>query len=173
MNKPANLDKRIKVVKKWAGGLLVSYPVSYSDDIVDPPVEPPAGYEFKDIGMGYELNCRPPLKFSLLRELDPIEKAWEAYWHIVDDYARQQFEQVVKPWLKRKGYDFVAGNGTWVVSKDNPRNRAYGYDLIDEDQIPQKVLAVLQYEVPGYPGNDLGSLMPDYNYAVDVQNNGE
>ena len=52
-------------------GYVVSIPVVYhwnggQEDIVDPPVEPPPGWEFHDLVMGLNMNTHPPRKTVLM-----------------------------------------------------------------------------------------------------------
>jgi hypothetical protein len=66
--------------ERWADGRLVRFPVSYRynggvtiDDEWYPGVEVPApivpeGYELVGIGVGLQLNARPPLATYLLRK---------------------------------------------------------------------------------------------------------
>jgi len=92
-----------------------------------------------------------------MKQKNKLLAAWDEYNKVVDAYAVERFESVVKPWLIRHDYNFLAGNGTWYVFDKNG-------DAVDPDYgaIPIRVLVALETEVPGLPANDLGSLMPDF-----------
>lgn len=87
-------------------------------------------------------------------EKQALELTFAKYEKAVDAYAEMMQEKYVLPYLKRKGLHFMAGNGLWYIGK--------GDNYIDPDDLPSRVREVLWMEVPGYPANDLGSLMPDY-----------
>ncbi len=100
-----------------------------------------------------------------------MQQAWEAYWEVVQAYAQRRHDEVLKPWLKQKGYDLSTGMGTWGVWE--PAGPGERDVLIDRGDLPKRVRRVLEEAVPGYDGGDLGSIMPQYDYLVDVANNGD
>lgn len=71
----------LKKTEKWADGYLVQYPVSYKYNggtIIDgewykgfkvPPPEIPEGYELVDIGIGLQLNSKPPIATKYLKPI--------------------------------------------------------------------------------------------------------
>ena len=88
--------------------------------------------------------------------MDKLSEAWLEYEEFVFQYAKRKFEIVVLPFLVKNGYIFAAGNGDWFIGFDND------YRLYD-NEIPERILNVLKTEIPGFPANDLGSLMPNHN----------
>jgi len=71
------LDKRIHILRKRHDGYEVSFPVSYEWNggpsvVVDPPVEPPPGWEFHSLACGLNMNARPPRQTVLMakKEID-------------------------------------------------------------------------------------------------------
>ena len=77
------IDKcKLEYAEKWCLGCLVRFPVSYTYNggvtvdgewyegfKVAPPVVPP-GFELVSIGIGYQLNARPPVATQYLCPLD-------------------------------------------------------------------------------------------------------
>jgi hypothetical protein len=70
-----DFDSRIIIGKKWCDSFLVMIPVTthYNGSpsiVVDPPVQPPTGYKFRDISVGLQRNAKPALATYYL---EPIE----------------------------------------------------------------------------------------------------
>ena len=93
---------------------------------------------------------------------NPIEKAFNEYENKVFQYAKEQFEKVIKPYCQKHELQFLAGNGTYYLGANKHRQNN-GYLGLDIDKLPKKIRETLQMEIPGMPGNDLGTLMPDYD----------
>jgi hypothetical protein len=89
---------------------------------------------------------------------EELESAFSQYDRKVQEIANRIFEIRIKPWLKASNYCFAAGNGTFVVY-DNDLGIVRGY--VDTELYPQ-IDQILNLEVPGFPGNSFGSLMPDF-----------
>ena len=88
-----------------------------------------------------------------------IEKAWLTYGALVDKYAASVFEAKIRPWLEKRGYSFLSGNGTWCVWYTSKMgDRVYLY----EEDLPKKIVSLLTQEIPGVSEYDLGSIMPDF-----------
>jgi hypothetical protein len=70
-----DFDSRIIIRERWYESFLVMVPVSTGEwnggkvTIVDPPVQPPTGYKFRDIAVGLELNAKPALATYYLEPL--------------------------------------------------------------------------------------------------------
>ena len=83
-----------------------------------------------------------------------LDRAWNEYNDVVQRYALERFMKIVKPWLVKNRCSFLAGNGTWLIF-DNEKDYY-------EEALPKFILDELTTEIPGMPGNSLGSIMPDY-----------
>lgn len=93
----------------------------------------------------------------------PLTEAWEAYTEKVDAYANHCFDTIVLPFCKKRGYEFCAGNGSWWIgAPDSQRPSMDEGDAANDSEFAE-ILECLQALPCGLPGNDLGSLMPDYD----------
>jgi len=92
--------------------------------------------------------------------MNKIDIAWETYYKEVCDYAEQRFNSVIKPYLEKRGWEFISGNGTYWIGYDDPEAQ-YGFVSIDIDKLPERIRDTLQMEVQGL-NQDLGTLMPDF-----------
>jgi len=95
---------------------------------------------------------------------NPMEKAWDEYCDLVDAYAEEIFEKHVKPWLVKNHCIFLAGNGTWYLSKVS--KNGVETELFEPETFgrtcPKEIAKWLNMEIPGMHWNVLGSMMPDY-----------
>jgi len=77
----------------------------------------------------------------------------------VNKIAEREFVNVVLPFLKRRGWQFIAGMGTWWIGPKDGDNR-YSKDYPEDIEFGEieKLLSVV---IDGM-NQELGSLMPDY-----------
>jgi hypothetical protein len=99
--------------------------------------------------------------------------AFDKYTDIVMACAEKEFNIVILPYLKKYNLEFMAGNGTFSITYTDKTPKSFinkyfmsGYrnmgGWVNVDKLPNKIKNVLFMEIPGFRGNDLGSLMPDY-----------
>jgi len=89
-----------------------------------------------------------------------LETEFEWYAAKAEQKARMVFQTIVKPYCKKKKLRFLAGNGAWAFFANN--ESAYFEDHPFEDTEEwETLMSLLTMEVPGMPGNGLGTLMPD------------
>ena len=102
-----------------------------------------------------------PEKFDM-----PEKKSFEWYEAKADQVARMIFIEYVKPFCRKRKWRFLTGMGEWAFFP--PNTRALGRDdVILDDKEWDDIRELLSIEVQGYPGRDLGTLMPeckDYTY---------
>lgn len=85
-----------------------------------------------------------------------LERQFKKYAEQVDLIATHEFNRLVKPYLIKHGYSFFVGMGTYLILN--------GSIQIDSDDLPKTIQDILNTEIPGMPGNSLGSLMPEYDH---------
>ena len=87
---------------------------------------------------------------------DRVDALYRNYIRQVEQLAAEVREQVVVPMLKRRGWEFLQGNGTWsIVDASNK-------DIYEED-LPEPLRLALCIVVEGAYGNpELGLWMEDY-----------
>lgn len=88
-----------------------------------------------------------------------LNKAWNIYWKQVEELAEKVFESEILPWLKQKNYDFLSGNGAFLIFYKNEKGRSI---FIDDWELPKKIQSALSIEIPGLVGYPLGTIMPNY-----------
>jgi hypothetical protein len=97
---------------------------------------------------------------ELEKELD---KEYTNYCNRIEAIAARWFEKMIKPYLMKNRYHFLAGNGTWLITKEKD-GRVLHY-LYTED-ISTRIAEILNTPIPGM-GQDLGSYMPDFHPEKD------
>lgn len=90
-----------------------------------------------------------------------LKKNFDWYEAQADQVARIVFVEHVKPFCRKRGWRFLAGNGAWSL---HPLNESglYAKEDLPDDEEWIALCELLNTEVPGFPGNDLGSIMPDF-----------
>ncbi len=91
--------------------------------------------------------------------MNKLDKAWKDYNKVIENYAQERFNAVVKPYLDKHHYSLYTGNGTYLIyDKNRP------HDYIDpEYDLPKRVYNTLEIEVPGYEyAQSLAGFMSDY-----------
>jgi hypothetical protein len=92
-----------------------------------------------------------------MKRLDAnLDRLWREYSHRVDDVALKYFNSHIRPYMAKKGYRFLAGNGTYYIEDANGK-------FIYTEDLPKRIQDVLEAYVPGMSSNCLGSLMPDFD----------
>ncbi len=86
---------------------------------------------------------------------DKLDRAWQDYDIAVGAIAMEAFTRHIRPFLVKKGYLFLAGNGTWYIEDKS------GHGVYSED-LPKRIADILDSCVLGMPANCLGSFMPNY-----------
>jgi hypothetical protein len=79
-----------------------------------------------------------------------LDQAWNAYLAQIYDIAARARTENLLPYLEKTQRSFAAGMGTFVV------------DDTTEEQIPTRLLTLLNTGVPGLDRNSIGSLMNSY-----------
>lgn len=97
-----------------------------------------------------------------------IENEFEKYKLQVELYARQKFEDIVKPWLLVSGYWFTATSDMWFVSDRKKQPGEVGHILKDRE-IPENILHTLEESVPGFPRQCLANFMPSWHNDKEVK----
>jgi hypothetical protein len=101
---------------------------------------------------------------SLPDNIEGIEaelgKHFRTYETRVDQVARFIFLKRVKPFCRERHWRFIAGNGTWAFFPPNERSLGAD-DIILGDKEWDEIRELLGHNPPGFPDNDLGSMMPD------------
>jgi len=77
----------------------------------------------------------------------------------VKKIAEREFINIVIPFLKRRGWQFIAGMGTWWIGPGDGDNR-YPEDYPEDEEF-KEIGELLGVVVEGM-NQELGSLMPDY-----------
>ena len=90
-----------------------------------------------------------------------LDKLWERYQTQVYEYCKEQFEEYVKPYCVRHSCRFNTGNGTFYLSNWGKLWNDELDEVIAEEEHP--LFDILCEDIPGMPGNNVGSLMPEYN----------
>lgn len=99
-----------------------------------------------------------------------LEKKFNKYGEEVFAYAEHVFKEKIIPYLEKYNLEFLAGNGTFWIGYTNETPKWFvtkyfsgaGTWSIDVDKIDSRISKILQSEIPGMSGNDLGSIMPCY-----------
>lgn len=95
-----------------------------------------------------------------------LDELFDSYESKVYALAEQMFTEHIEPILVRNRWGFHAGMGSWVVSDESGEtvdvtdstSEAYDGDMKILDEI-------LCLSVPGFPANDLGSMMPEFEFS--------
>lgn len=104
----------------------------------------------------------PPIKTKTIEFTSTtLERAWDDYLALVDDYAAKIFEKYIKPWMIKNRCIFLVGNGTWYLEK---RSKSGKEIMLDCDTVPDFIGKWLNMPIPGLDYNTLGTMMPDYDY---------
>ena len=91
---------------------------------------------------------------------EPLGSAWNRYCAEVNATAERYYRNNVLPFLHKRQWEFTAGMGTWSC-RDCEGNQVADWDRPDDKEW-QEIVSILQTDITGEGGNDLGSLMPDY-----------
>ena len=87
---------------------------------------------------------------------EQLEKAFSAYDAEIERIAKIAFDKEIKPYLVKYNLKMFVGNGAWYICDKNMQT-------IDNDELPDKILNILNAEVNHPSSNDvLGCFMPDY-----------
>ncbi len=103
-----------------------------------------------------------------------IETMFEEYQAAVELYAEEVFYYRIKPWLENFHLKFVAGMGgysirytdqtpAWFVARYRDQWIHNTENLLDKDKLDTRIIQILSSDVEGLPGNDFGSLMPEFS----------
>lgn len=99
---------------------------------------------------------------SISEQLRQVHEEFEAKMLGI---AREQFVEEVKPFCDLFKMDFFAGNGIWwfvdrTQSTDEPIH-SEEFKVLYYDDV-SRMINILETEVPGFPADSLGTLMPCY-----------
>jgi hypothetical protein len=78
-----------------------------------------------------------------------LEAAQAAFRAEVEKLAEQTRTEIL-PYFKKHGLDFMAGNGSWVITivdKENGREADDYEMLVDDDKLPKNIRDALMLEV--------------------------
>lgn len=95
-----------------------------------------------------------------------IEQAYADYQKVIEKKARQLFTAFILPFLRRRKYTFLSGNGTWYMEDSNGKHISGGdHWLDDDDETPDEelnnIVRILDVDVTG-TWNCFGAYMPNY-----------
>lgn len=91
-----------------------------------------------------------------------LEAMWEEYSRKVTEYADHIRRTVVEPFIQKRNYRFIAGNGAWTLVDNKTDETVHmweGESEHDDDPELQEFVEILQVCTNGMPWGDLGSLM--------------
>lgn len=93
-----------------------------------------------------------------------LQRAYSNYTARVSQLAIRLQKLILNPWLDEMGYNFVSGNGDYVVYDPNiPASRYHMNDAYLMDDLPISIDTILRMEVEGSQGNsELGLWMLDH-----------
>ena len=76
-----------------------------------------------------------------------LEAAQAAFRAAVEKLAEEARAEIL-PYFKKHNYDYVAGNGTWFISKPAADDADYyrPADYVEDDELPENIRAVLCME---------------------------
>jgi len=82
---------------------------------------------------------------QLSKTLATAQTAFRAEVEKLADQARSE----ILPYFKKHNYDYVAGNGTWFISKPAADKAPYYRpgDHVEDDELPENIRAVLYMEI--------------------------
>lgn len=117
-----------------------------------------------------EIDENDPNKVWIDRAANQLELAYKLYTNRVEAEAAELRKIVLVPWLKRNGYEFRTGNGTWsvtdpakIVYLPNGKRNWGNHDYDMNDRLPDDIDRLLRLEIDGSWGNgELGLWMQDY-----------
>lgn len=91
-----------------------------------------------------------------------LKKLEDNYATAIYAIAKEEFDRVVKPYCIQKGCDFASGNGAYFFSRDEigVAGRLVVIDL--NDKLPKYVRQIVDQEIPNWPSNSLGTVMPSF-----------
>lgn len=73
-----------------------------------------------------------------------LEVAQTAFRAKIDKLAEQARAEIL-PYFKKHGLDFMAGNGSWIITRPGEHG---GHDrFVDDDDLPQNIRDLLMLEV--------------------------
>jgi hypothetical protein len=94
---------------------------------------------------------------SFTKALEAVQAAFRAEVEKLAEAAREE----ILPYFKKHGFDFMAGNGSWIISR--PAADAAPYyrpeDHVEDEELPQNIRDLLNLEV-AY-GDHLGFYIRD------------
>lgn len=80
-----------------------------------------------------------------LGQLSKVLEAAQAAFRAEVDKLAEQVRADILPYFKKHGFDFMAGNGSWVITR--PGDHA-GHDrFVDDDELPKNIHDVLMLEI--------------------------
>ncbi len=97
-------------------------------------------------------------KSKIEQELEALSKSYEQQIRTV---AAKEFNRTIKPWLIKNSYNFIAGNGAWIIFSDGDVSQSIDEVYIQLEDMPSDILGVLQSYVE-HSDNELGAWMPDF-----------
>lgn len=101
--------------------------------------------------------------------LNGLYDLWEEYQKAVKAEVDNIAEKLVYPFLQKRGYLLIAGNGGYYLEDDQNGTQLPNYFEAHEDPFDgqdeefRSVLAAMNASIPGFRLNTVGSLMNDYH----------
>lgn len=85
---------------------------------------------------------------KLAKALGAAQAAFRAEVEKLADEARAE----ILPYFKKRNYDYTAGNGTWLISKQEADNADYYKPElhVEDEELPQNIRELLSLEVDGH-----------------------
>ena len=91
------------------------------------------------------------------KSLEAAQAAFRAEVEAIAEKARAE----ILPYFKKHGLDFMAGNGTWLISRPEADTAPYyrPEDHVEDEELPQNIRELLDLEV--VYGDHLGFYVRD------------
>jgi hypothetical protein len=102
-----------------------------------------------------DLTQKKHVQFS--KELEAVQSAFQAAIEKLAEKARTE----ILPYFKKHGFDFVAGNGSWFISRPAADTAPYYRpdDYVEDEKLPKNIRDLLNLEVAR--GDHLGFYIRD------------
>lgn len=106
------------------------------------------------------------MKFNTVLEIADatvaVERAYSNYTAKISQIAQRLRKTILIPWLEENGYNFVSGNGDYLIyDPSEPKTRYYMNDEYMMFNLPEHINAILHMEVKDV-NSELGLWMLDY-----------
>ncbi len=90
-----------------------------------------------------------------------LERYWDEYAEHVQARANIVLTSVVAPFLRKRGWKILCGNGDYHFFDENGKGitKFDQYDREENDPLLKAIVELLNTEIPGMPSDSLGTIM--------------